>query len=344
MNVYRLNPLTDARWQAFVARHPEASVFHQVGWLRALQLTYKYEPFVLTTAARQESLTNGLVLCHLSSWLTGSRLVSLPFSDHCEPLFSDVESTVAILDSLRDSASGLKYVELRPLSASFGASRGLEPESSYCFHELDLTPDLDQIFGNMHFNSFQRNIRRAERESLSYETGRTNEILAGFYDLLIKTRKRHGLIPQPLSWFKNLVLCMGDSLQVRLVRKNDKPVAAMLTLRHGAKVVYKYGCSDQTYHSLGGMPFLFWKLIEESKQSGAASIDLGRSDPHNEGLNAFKDRLGAVRRSLTYYRYSAVKKSGSGVSWQLRGLKTVFENLPDAFLSAAGSCFYKHLG
>lgn len=344
MTVYRLNPLTDQRWPALVANHMDASVFHRVEWLKALHLTYDYEPVVLTTSSPQESLANGLAFCRLSSWLTGTRLVSLPFSDHCEPLFDRPESAEAILSSLHDGISGFNYIELRPFSAAFKPGHGLEPKSSYYFHELDLAADLGQIFSNMHVNSFQRNIRKAERGTLSYVSGRSEENLGAFYRLLIKTRRRHGVIPQPLKWFKNLSECMGDNLQIRLAYKSDTPIAAILTLRHGSKVVYKYGCSDKLYHHLGGMPFLFWRLIEESKQSGATTIDLGRSDLDNAGLNAFKDRLGAVRKSLTYYRYSLSKKGSSEISWQFRSLKTVFANLPDAFLSAAGRCLYRHLG
>jgi len=67
--------------------------------------------------------------------------------------------------------------------------------------------------------------------------------------------------------------------------------------------VYKYGCSDEKFHHLAGMPFLFWKLIEESKALGAEQIDFGRTDMDNDGLVEFKDRFGTTRQRLTYYRY-----------------------------------------
>jgi lipid II:glycine glycyltransferase (peptidoglycan interpeptide bridge formation enzyme) len=45
-------------------------------------------------------------------------------------------------------------------------------------------------------------------------------------------------------------------------------VAAILTLRYRNSVVYKYGSSNAAYHHRGGVPFLFWRLIEESRASG----------------------------------------------------------------------------
>src|SRR6266404_8042845 len=85
-----INPLADNRWDELVARHSRASVFHQRGWLEALQRTYNYQPQVVTNAGAGAQLSGGLALCRVSSWITGARLVSVPFADHCEPLFSDL--------------------------------------------------------------------------------------------------------------------------------------------------------------------------------------------------------------------------------------------------------------
>src|SRR5215213_3756819 len=86
MPVYHLNPLQDPRWPGLVERHPLGSVFHTSQWLHALQRTYGYEPVVFTTTRPGAELRNGVVFCAVRSWLTGRRLVSLPFSDQCEPL------------------------------------------------------------------------------------------------------------------------------------------------------------------------------------------------------------------------------------------------------------------
>src|SRR5216683_3051172 len=87
-NVHEIDPLGDPRWDQLVENHPKASVFHSANWLRALQSAYDYDPVVLTTSPPGVALSNGLVFCRIKSWLTGRRLVSLPFSDHCEPLVS----------------------------------------------------------------------------------------------------------------------------------------------------------------------------------------------------------------------------------------------------------------
>src|SRR5580765_2046799 len=81
-----LDPLVDPRWHVLVGRHPRASIFHSVAWLNVLQKTYGYEPVVFGYPDPESGLRSGIVFCKVRSWLTGKRLVCLPFSDHCDPL------------------------------------------------------------------------------------------------------------------------------------------------------------------------------------------------------------------------------------------------------------------
>lgn len=340
-----IDPLKDDRWNELVSRHPRASSFHERGWLGALQQTYGYTPFVLTSASSPvEPLKDGIVVCRITSWLTGTRLVSLPFADHCDPLFSDSDETPLFSALVEECArQHCKYLELRPLSDS-GLSGRFPAHESFYFHELDLAPGLEQLFKSLHKDSIQRKIRRAEKEKLTYESGRSEELLDAFYQLLLITRRRHQLPPQPIAWFRNLVAHMGEGIRIRVARKDSASIAAMITLRHGPNVIYKYGCSDGAFHQLGGMPFLFWKLIEEGKATGAASIDFGRSEMDNEGLVAFKDKFGTQKRVLTYFRYPEAKKQSAGAWGDSQLARRMFAMLPDGILSAAGKVLYRHIG
>ncbi len=327
-----------------MADHPRASAFHQRGWLAALSRTYGYRPLALTSAPPDTPLSDGVLLAFVSSWITGKRLVSLPFSDHCEPLTSNDADLADFLTWLKAECERrqCKYVELRPVSAQ--ASPGFQPSGSYWFHRLALRPDLQQLFMGLHKDSFQRRIRHAEKQKLVYEKGNSEELVCDFYRLLLLTRRRHRLLPQPRAWFKNLLECFGEQATIRLARSSGVPVAAIFTLRHRNVVVYKYGCSDAKFHHLAGMPFLFWRLIEESKAEGVQEIDLGRSDLNDQGLVDFKDKFGATKTALTYYRYpgSAAGQTQKGRS--LRWIGKAASLLPDAVLAGMGSLAYRHAG
>jgi hypothetical protein len=121
-SVHRVNPLSDPRWDTLAAQHPKASAFHQRSWLEALQRTYGYEPIVFTTSSPSAELKNGILFCHINSWLTGHRLVSLPFSDHCEPLCDSIEEMETLIHQSQDfvKARRWRYLELRPMDEQFG--------------------------------------------------------------------------------------------------------------------------------------------------------------------------------------------------------------------------------
>jgi hypothetical protein len=346
MQLHTLDPMLDSRWDDLVASHPRASVFHQSAWLKALAMTYGYRPLVLTSTPEGRPLSDGIVFAEVKSWITGSRLVSLPFADHCEPLLNRAGDSFDLSAWIEAECPThkWKYVELRPLSSELRPDAPLEPSHSFWFHTLSLTPSIGHIFDSFHKNCIQRRIRRAERAQLYYEKGCSEDTLGDFYRLLMITRRRHQLLPQPLAWFRNLIACFSPNLDIRVARKDGTPIAAILTLRHGVNVVYKYGCSDESFHHLAAMPFLFWKLIEESKAEGADQIDFGRTDLDNEGLIAFKDRFGATGRRLTYLRYSESEAEKSTVVSHLPAAGRLFSVLPDVVSSRMGGLLYRHIG
>ena len=349
MIVHTIDPLRDPRWVTFIEQHPRASIFHTPGWLEALHRTYGYEPVALTTSAPGEELRNGLVFCRVRSWLTGRRMVSLPFSDHCEPLVESLESLKHLVSSLESNLEheNWKYFELRPLT-SYGADlvtqTHLQKSETFYIHVLDLRPELDKIFRGFHKKSTQDKIHRAERERLTYEEGRSESILAKFYYLLLLTRRRHQLPPQPLFWFRNLINCVDDKLKIRVVSKDGQPITSTVTLSYRNLVVAKYGCSDSRFNHLGGMPFLLWKAIHEGKEQGAHEYDFGRSDPNNTGLIHFKNNWGANCWALDYYRFPIHTSSNSGGSWRMHLIRKACERLPDPVLTTAGRLLYRHMG
>jgi hypothetical protein len=341
MRVSVLDPLAGTRWDDLLERHPRASVFHSRGWLEALRRTYGYEPIVLTTTERGP-LANGLASCRVRTW-TARRLVSLPFSDHCDPLVDRPDDLSAILGYLADEMKNGRWrsLELRPRS---GVPSDLVEGGKYYLHSLDLTPSAERIFEAFHHSSTQRAIRRAEREGVTYEVGTSERLLSCFYGLLRLTRRRHGLPPQPLTWFRNLVACLGDGLAIHVASKDGQPIASILTVSFKKTMVYKYGGSDASYHPIGGMPFLFWRAIQEAKAHGIEDLDLGRSDPDQPGLVAFKDHLGARRSTLTYYTCPERRKGTVHDGPISRAARRVVAHLPDAALDLTGRLLYKHLG
>ena len=342
--IYELDPLSDVRWETFVNSHPKSSVFHSRPWLRALQITYGYTPVVFTTCSRENALINGLVFCRVDSWLTGNRLVSVPFADHCELLSSSSAELDRLVVHTRQCGVRMgNSIEIRPLSYQPAGNDGFCMSSSYRMHCLALDGSKQQLFKRLHKTSLQQRIRKAEREGLKCEEGNSEGMLAKFYMLLLRTRRRHCLPPQPLSWFRALITTFGDDLKIRVASKGDVPIASIITLSHKHSMVYKYGCSDARFHCLGGMALLLWKAIQEAADYGMQELDMGRSDCDNVGLISFKERFGAVGRPLMYWAYPDTKNRvlDAGDKSFIRSLARVS---PDFALRMVGTLLYRHIG
>jgi len=345
--VYEINPLLDPRWEVFIHGHPRSSVFHSTKWLKALETTYGYDPVVVTTCPADATLTNGIVFCRVKSWLTGRRFVSLPFSDHCEPLVNNSNELRDLLLHMRryEDAGEWKYIEIRPISWEPGSQTGLSRSLVYSLHSLDLRKSTQELFHNFHKDCVQRKIRRAEREKLHYEEGTSEQLLQKFYKLMLITRRRQCLPPQPLFWFRRLLAAFGENLQIRVATKDDLPVASIVTLSHNKSMVYKYGCSDARFHRFGGMALLLWNAIKEAKDKGCERFEMGRSDRGNLGLISFKEHWGAVGTELSYWKYPHKPRAAAG-SWREKVLHRLVPvvPVPDSALRIMGEVLYRHVG
>jgi hypothetical protein len=321
-------------------------VFHSVGWLQALRRTYGYEPVVFTTSSPTGVLQNGLLFCRVESWLTGRRLVSLPFSDHCEPLCDSAEEREFLIRYLQATVEPRhwRYLELRPVSNDFSQARegGFSVASEYWLHTFSLRPDLDELFQSFDKDCIQRRVRRAEGADLLEKCGRSPQLLEDFYTLFVATRGRHKLPPIPQAWFRNLIECKGDALEIRLAYRKDVPIAAILTLEFKDTVYYKYGCSDSRFKRFGATPWLLWRAIAAAKTRGATSFDLGRTEVDNGGLLEFKNHWTKHPMRLVYWKFpDSVDTTGA---WRLRIAKRLFSHMPNVLLKLIGRLLYRHIG
>lgn len=338
-----IDPTRQVRWAELLESHPSTSVFHSVPWLRALRICYGYRPRAWCLNSSQTGSV-GLAACEVRSRLTGARLVSMPFSDHCEPLVDTAEQLGVLLQGLLgEDGTGFRYVEIRPLHDHWSEvleTQGFQPSERFLFHEIDLRPGVEVLWKNLHAGSIRRKIRRAEREGLEVRQGNDPGLVNVYYRLHLRTRRRQGVPPQPLKWFRELAKEFGEKVRIYLAYYKDIPVAGIFTLQWGTCLTYKYGASDERRNPLGGNPLLMWSAMQDACAAGLERFDLGRCDWNNAGLAQYKERLGAARRRLMYYR----RPSGSPHTGTSRLVASVCRRLPLPVLRLLGRLLYRHVG
>lgn len=345
--LFKIDPLVDQRWGELLKRHTKASIFHSVGWLKSLRDSYDYKPVAYTTSPEGEELANGMVFCEVRSALTGKRLISLPFSDHCAPLTSSPEDLKTLIEGLNHERCReyWKFVEFRlPEVIEDPNNTDLKVCDSFALHTMNLQHrNTDELFRAMHKSSVRDRVRRAEREGVTCNKGRSEKLLKSFYKLLLGTRRRHGIPPQPFGWFRNLMISLENSLDIYVASKDDQPIASIITLTFKGIGMYKYGCSDSRFHNLGGMPLLLWNSIQDAKSNQLATYDMGRTDLNNVSLMDFKQRIGATPTMLNYYRFPGNSLPTNRGRTQ-RTLQRIVSSSPDVVLRFLGNVLYRHVG
>ncbi len=337
------DPLRDSGWDELISSHPKASVFHTSSWARVLARSYGFDPKYLVRR-RNGAIEAVIPVMEVRGALTGRRAVSLPFSDYCDPLTAAGTSLSEVLDGLRRHGkdSGWKSFEVRqrgPLPAT------LQPSESFLGHVLDLQPNEAALYSRLR-GSTQRNIKKASAEGVTVTAEQTDEAMAAFYRLNCLTRREHGLPPQPVSFFRNLIreIRAADSGFVVLAGFKGATIAGCVYMHFGDKAVYKYGASDRRYQNLRANNLVMWEAIRRYAERGARTLCFGRTERDNEGLRQFKSGWGTREEEIGYVKYDFSTGSYVKEESRIKGLHNrFFRNIPTPVSRMIGSVLYKYM-
>jgi hypothetical protein len=341
--IRRANPIEEENWESMLPAKPSATFFHGAAWARVLVSSYGFNPVYFATGD-QAKLTSLLPIMEVRSWLTGRRGVSLPFTDECAPLCADPESFRRLFQEALGygKSRGWKYLECRGGRELFGEA----PSScSFFGHRVDLREKESALLAKME-SSTRRALRKAEQQAgLTIEFSTQLEAVREFHSLLHLTRKRHGVPPQPFSFFAAIqrhVLAEGRGC-VALARSGGVPVAGGVYFRFGRTGIYKFGASDERFQQLRANNLVMWRAIQWHAQQGCESFEFGRTAPSNEGLRRFKLGWGATEYPIDYVRYDIRKRAFTTARDAAEGWQTeVFRRMPDPVFRLIGSALYKH--
>lgn len=330
-----VNPLADARWDDRLrARFGTVSFFHGAAWARVLVETYGFRPAYFVADDDRAVLP----VMEVDSWLTGKRGVGLPFTDECPPLGADIDK---LLSAAREygAARGWKYLECR------GSAAGERASTEFYAHRIALQPDTENLERRCD-SATRRAIRKARQAGVQVVFGVSDEMIAEFYRLLCQTRRRHGLPPQPLRFFRKFqehALQAGHGT-VALARHAGRWIAGAVYVWSGDRAIYKYGASDEREQNLRPNNLVMWEAICHLAQRGCRELHLGRTSLFHDGLRRFKLGWGATEETLAYTRYDYRAQQVVPVPDRVAGWHNqVFHCLPGPLARLAGAVLYKHV-
>ena len=337
--------LHDPRWLAFVEAHPEALIFHRPDWADMIGATYGYERFALCVLDADGKVAGGLPVIETRGLGRHRRWISLPFSDLCPPLLSERLEAEAFTRALEQARRQARVQSLQVRAPLAGAERYQGSEA--VIHTTTLESDADALFQTFHRSQVQRNLRRAERESLLVRVGsHPDDLTRSFYGLHVQTRRRLGLPVQPRRFFAAIweqLLERGYGWVV-LVEAGSQPVAAAIFLTGPGKqtVTYKYGASDTSFWPKRPNHLLFATAIRLACEQGYRRFDWGRSDLPDSGLREFKRGWAGVEEPLVYTTLADAEPTPEGSGRVLGAARVLLRRSPAWVCRASGELFYRY--
>lgn len=341
--VQLVNPLEDSSWDDGLVDSPHPSFFHSSAWAKVLHDVYGYTPlyFVSRDDGRLQCL---LPIMEVDSWLTGRRGISLPFTDCCDPLCTDPAAFHGLVEEVMRHAEARdwKYLECRGGKALWP---GAAASTGYRGHRLSLVSSEDILFANVH-GAVRRAIRKSRKSGVTVEISQDLGAVRAYYGLQCKTRRKHGLPPQPFRFFENIHRHIVSRNQgfVVLARNGRTTVAGAVYFHFGKRAIYKFGASDDRFQHLRANNLVMWEAIRWYATHAFDELDFGRTSLDNEGLRSFKLGWGTEERRIEYVRYDRrsrgfVTVKDEAFGWHNR----VFRALPAPVSRCIGAGLYRHV-
>jgi len=338
-----INPLKITDWDNLVSTSLNYNFFHSSSWASVLVDSYQYKPSYFCCFIGKR-LAAVVPVMEVRSFLKKTRGVSLPFSDVCAPILASDIDFDGIFSFIIEYGRrhGWKYFEAKGWNGYFQESKS----SDYCFeHTLELDKEPEKIL-NKFRNSTKRNIKKASKADLEISLSHSFNSVVEFYNIHCRTRKEHGLPPQPFKFFKKIfenIISLKKGIVI-LANYNSVTIAGAIYFFFGKKAIFKYGASNKAFQRKRANNLIMWKAIEYCCLQGFDTLSLGKTEPTNSGLLQFKRGWGVTESKIFNFKYMLKEKSFVKPKSLVSGKHNkVFSKLPIPILRLIGNLIYKYV-
>lgn len=289
-------------WNQYVNQHVEASPYHNYAWVESVSEAYGH-PNVSLIALNDGKVVGILPIINMKTPLSGHFLCSLPYCDVGHALADNPKITSELLTHLQQlkTSSGAKKIEYRDRAQvpenSPPTSDNLQMQKVLMLLAL---PESSEVLFKGFKSKLRSQIRKAEKNGLTYQLGNSSELLNAFYRILTINMRKLGSPVHSHAWFKALRKNYQDELLISIVYSEKTPVGGAIVLRNNNKASIPWASTLAEYNRLAPNMMLYWSLLKEITDTGATEFDFGRST-FGEGTFKFKKQWGAEPQLLNWF-------------------------------------------
>lgn len=281
------------QWDKYVQEHVKGTFFHLSGWKYVVEKTYGHKMMYLA-AYEGETLIGILPLGHIKSRLFGNALISSPFCVYGGAIADDS----AIVSKLELAAAE----EARKQQVDFLELRNLEKtQEDWPVKELYVTfrKEMDSDPEN-NLKAIPRRQRRMVRQGIKANLiSYIEDDVDSFFHIYSTSVRNHGTPVFPKSFFQNIKRTFNDKCEIRIVKKDNELVSAVMSFYFRDEVLPYYGGGLPVARKYSAFDFMYWDLMQTACQAGVRIFDYGRSKI-GTGSYSFKKNWGFIPQPLPY--------------------------------------------
>lgn len=343
MNLICVDPETDRHWARLVQTQT-SSLYHSPSWIRALNLAYDFGVRAYVLLDEKGEPVAGMPFCRIED-ICGERIIILPFSDTCEPVFAARDQVEPLIRHL--------IAEECPISVrSLGGSLAGDPRFTLYnrahWHALTLNAELPQLWQQID-GSARRAIKKASAGGLTVRDANGPDDLNAFYEMHLKVRKhKYRLLAQPRRFFEEIwrEFVENDGSRLALVEMDGQVISGSFFLLHRSTLYYKFNASLQDSQEYRPNDLLIWEAVRYAKERGCSLLDLGVTDWDQEGLVRYKRKFASEEKTVHFLRYAPNGHPGPRerqIRLLLSQLTSLYtdDSVPDAITERAGDILYR---
>jgi serine/alanine adding enzyme len=332
----RSDPSTE--WDAFVDRHPNASIYLKSGWSLLARDVFRHAAYFLEARDPSGELKGVLPIVQQKSVLLGNFATSVPFFNYGGAL-AELESVAqALMEEGAKLAQqrGCVYVEYRDAQQMPGSWNVRTDKVSMILELPSTFAELSKMLGS----KLRSQAKRADREEPKVQIG-SIELLDSFYAVFAQNMRDLGTPVYPKKFFAAILERFPRNTTLVVITSRGVPAAAAFLVIANGRAEIPWASCRADMKPLGFNMKLYWEVLQHVCGLKCASFDFGRSTI-NAGTYNFKKQWGAQPVQLYWHRWERSPKPivAAGEDESERGLMhyatQIWRRLPLSIANTVG--------
>jgi len=330
-------------WDAYVSQHKNASAYHKFAWLEAVKAAYGHSMLgVIATCANTGQVVGVFPAVLMNIPLLGKQICSLPYCD--------VGYGLADNDKVLNDMHALLVAQMRNVTGKKLEIRGIEksPLDKTQFENKKVRmllplPESSEILLSSFKSKLRSQIRKAEKNGLTFELGTSNVLVSDFYNVYAQNMRDLGSPVHAEKWFKAIIKSYGQSSLISVVYHDGQPIGGGIIIKSGDNASIPWASTLRDFNRLAPNMLLYWSLLSHCADNGVKVFDFGRST-FEEGTYKFKKQWGAEPQLLNWQSFDknnelidAKSDAESGSSRVREIAESIWRELPLKFTIVTGS-------